>query len=111
MPKAAHFYSRDLFRGSQLHLGVRYCYRSGSPSSFHGDPPSLRAQKFPKPKSFNMRLSKLRFAISRFSFAFSCSNSFSCCLVHLQTAVLLTPAEIRRSTISVSFDTCGIDFP
>jgi hypothetical protein len=84
--------------------GHHACARSQSRSSsfrqtmpllsmHRGLTPTLRAQKFPEAKSFNTKLFMLRFAIRRFSFAFSASSYF--CLVHLQTAVLLAPAIVR----------------
>jgi hypothetical protein len=39
--------------------------------------PSFRAQKFPEAMSFSTSFSWLNFDTRRFSFAFSCSNSFS----------------------------------
>jgi hypothetical protein len=47
------------------------------PRMVHRTVPSFRAQKFPEAMSFSTSFSRLNSETSRFSFAFSCSSSFS----------------------------------
>jgi hypothetical protein len=69
-------------------------------------------RSFPRAKSFNTRLSRLRFATKRFSFEFSCSNSFN----RFAWSTCSPPYSLRQrkyvcSTIPASFDACAVVFP